>query len=95
MARFSREKIERHIRKHHPGCPEFAVIYIAERVAERHWWDLTPGAAVAITIRSELRHKMTEYERLLGEGVSREDARNKVQWKVDRMLAEWNKKPAG
>lgn len=93
MARFSREAIEKHIRRHHPGCPQFAVIYLAQRVADGDWQGLSPGAAVGIMMQSVLRHEMTDYDQLLMIGVERADARRRVQGKIDLMLAQWKKTP--
>jgi len=37
---------------------------------------------------------MTDYDQLLLVGVERDDARRRVQGKIDIMLAQWKKKPA-
>jgi hypothetical protein len=78
MARFSPEKIEKHIRWHHPGCPQFAVTYLAQRVVDRDWQGLSPGAAVGIMLQSVLLHEMKDDDQLLLVGVERDDARRRV-----------------
>lgn len=93
MSRFSKEEVEKHIKRHHPGCPDFAVTYLALRVAEREWQQLNLGAAVGITMQSVLRHAMTDYDQLLLIGVERQEARRRVQWKIRRILEMWKKKP--
>ena len=93
MTRFSKEKVERHIRRNHPGCPDFAVTYIAQRVSDRDWQKLSLGAAVGIMMQTVLRHEMTDYDQLLLIGVERQEARRRVQWKIHRMLEMWKKKP--
>lgn len=59
---------------------------MTELVLARVWWDILVEGAVAMVIESILRHNMTEYERLLKDGIARDQARRRVQWKVDRML---------
>lgn len=50
MTIFLFDVVARHIRKKHPGCPEFAVEFIAMEVSGKEW---TPGVklgrAVGIT----------------------------------------------
>lgn len=40
MTLFPFDIVARHIRKKHPGCPEFAVEYLAKEISVREW---TPG----------------------------------------------------
>jgi len=93
MARFSKQQIKQQIAEHYPACPEFAIDRVTELVLARDWWDLSALGAVTMVIQSVLRHNMTEYERLLHDGVARDEARRRVQWKVDRMISEWMKRP--
>lgn len=92
--RFTKDAVERHIKKKHPGCPEFAVIYIAERIAGRDWDGMSLGGAVGTTMQGIMRHTMTEYDALLLAGLDRLEARKRVQPRVNALLAKWAK-PAG
>lgn len=91
--RFTKEAVERHIRKKHPGCPDFAVTYIAERIADRNWEGMSLGGAVGTTMQGIMRHTMTEYDALLLAGVDRLQARKRVQPRVNALLATWAKPP--
>lgn len=91
MAKFSLAKVSAHIRKHHPGCPDFAVDYMAREIAQKEWHGVSLGRAVGITMQGILRHLMTDYDTLLLEGVSRPEAKRRVQPKVQRYLAVWAK----
>ena len=94
MTLFPFDIVVRHIRKKHPGCPEFAVEYLAKEISGREW---TPGVrlgrAVGIVMQSILRHEMTEYETLLLHGADREEARRRVQPKIQAMLKVWKRRP--
>lgn len=92
---FKRESVALHIRKHHPGCPDFAVEFFAAEVAARKWKKASLGRAVGIVMQSYLRHNMTDYETLLLNGVDRDEARRRVQPKINAMIAVWKReKPA-
>lgn len=51
------------------------------------------GRAVGIVMDGLLRHQMTEYETLLLHGVDREEARRRVQPKIQAMLRVWKRRP--
>ncbi|QSY94820.1 DUF2293 domain-containing protein [Rhizobium bangladeshense] len=89
MARFSPETIEKHIKREHPGCPDFAIHFFVKEVAHKEWQHATIGKAVGITMQSVLRHWMTDYDQLLLEGVEREEARRRVQPRINAMIAAW------
>lgn len=93
MSRFTPEAVAAHIRKHHPGCPDFAVQFFAEEVARKRWKRATMGKAVGITMRNYLRHNMTRYEGMLLEGIDRNEARRLVNPRIDAMLAIWKRCP--
>lgn len=93
MKLFSFETVCSHIKKKHPGCPDFAVEHIARLISEREWEGVKLGRAVGITIDGILRHQMTEYETLLLHGVDRDEARRRVQPKVNAMLKVWARRP--
>jgi len=87
--RFKEARVEKHIQQKHPGCPDFAVAYLVAEVVAKEWTGLSLGAAVGITMQSVLRHRMTDYDQLLLTGVDREEARRRVQPKINAMLAQW------
>ncbi|MBB4172122.1 hypothetical protein FHX09_006021 [Rhizobium sp. BK538] len=62
VSRYPYEIVCQHIRKKHPGCPDFAVDYIAKVIEGREWKGATLGNAVGIVMQTSLRHLMTEYE---------------------------------
>ena len=93
MPIFTREAAAAHIRKHHPGCPEFAVQFFADEVASKRWKRATIGKAVGIAMQNYLRHNMTRYETLLLEGIDRKEARRLVQPRINAILAVWRQPP--
>lgn len=92
MSTFSIDAIVEHIRRKHPGCPDFAVAYFSEEIARKEWKGATLGKAVGITMQNFLRHQMTDYETLLLTGMDRKDARVRVQPRINAMLKVWRKK---
>lgn len=90
MTRYSARAVERHIRRKHPGCPDFAVKHFAAEIAARDWTALTLGAAVGIVMQSTLRHLLTDYDQMLLVGVDRDEARRRVQGKVNAMINTWS-----
>lgn len=92
MAKFHLAAIERHIRRHHPGCPDFAVTHFAQIIAGRDWRNASLGQAVGITMQTLLRHEMTDYDTLLLHGMDRAEARKRVQPRVTTMLNSWSRK---
>ncbi|MDK1488643.1 DUF2293 domain-containing protein [Sinorhizobium sp. 7-81] len=93
MARYSVGAVERHLRRKHPGCPDFAIAYFVNVIAGKDWLDASLGKAVGITMQTFLRHEMTEYDTLLLHGMDREEARRRVQPRINAMLQVWKKKP--
>ncbi|MCJ8151413.1 DUF2293 domain-containing protein [Shinella sedimenti] len=93
MTKFSCTSVERHIRQHHPGCPDFAVSYFAQKIADRDWRNASLGMVVGITMQTFLRHEMTDYDALLLSGMDRREARRRVQPRVNAMIRSWSKKP--
>ncbi len=89
MTRFSAEAVEKHIRKKHPGCPDFAVAFFVGEIVGRDWHGVSLGKAVGIIMQTSLRHLMTDYDQMLLEGVDREEARRRVQPKINAMIAGW------
>ncbi|MBO9097635.1 MULTISPECIES: DUF2293 domain-containing protein [unclassified Rhizobium] len=91
MTRFKDATIEKHIRREHPGCPDFAVRYFVAEIAKRDWSRVSLGKAVGIVMQTTLRHRLTDYDQLLLEGVDRKEALRRVQPKINAMLATWTK----
>jgi hypothetical protein len=93
LSYFHAESVERHIRRKHPGCPDFAVAFFVGEIVGRDWKKASIGMAVGITMQTILRHRMTDYDHLLMIGVDREDARRRVQPKINAMIQSWSRKP--
>jgi len=51
VAKFSVEAVTAHIRAKHPGCPGFAIDYMAREIAQKTWKGVTLGRAVGITMQ--------------------------------------------
>lgn len=95
MAKFDVEAVRNHIAQNHPGCPRFAMDFIALEVSRRQWKAATIGMAVGITMQNLLRHEMTDYDTLLLMGVERAEAKRRVQPRINAMLHIWSKQRAG
>lgn len=93
MTRFTVEDVCLHIRRKHPGCPDFAVDFFAREVARKDWNGCKLGTAVGITMQSILRHQMTDYDQLLLIGIDRSEAKRRVQPRINAMIATWRKNP--
>jgi len=93
MTRYTKVAARTHIKSRHPGCPEFVVEHLAEKISEKEWRRATLGMAVGITMQNLLRHEMTDYDQLRLMGIDRKVARNRVQKKIHAMLSHWGKKP--
>jgi hypothetical protein len=92
MTKYSIESATDHIRKKHPGCPDFAVDWFAAEIARKNWKGATLGKAVGITMQTHLRHHHTDYDTLLLTGIDREDARRRVQPRVNAMINSWQRR---
>lgn len=80
----------RHMRVFHPGMPEAHALEIAERVSIREWKSATLGGAVGTVLTNYVRHRLTDYERLLRvPGMTRDEARMLVRQDVADVLAAW------
>lgn len=91
MTKFAAETVEKHIRRKHPGCPDFAVAFFVGEITKKDWNGVSIGKAVGITMQTVLRHTMTDYDQMLLIGVDREEARRRVQPKINAMIASWRK----
>lgn len=77
-----------------PGCPDFAVAFFVGEIAKKEWRGATIGKAVGITMQTTIRHMMTDYDQMPLCGVDREEARRRVQPKVNAMIRSWRKRKA-
>lgn len=94
MTKFSIEAVSAHIRKKHPGCPDFAVAWFAAEIASKSWKHASLGKAVGITMQTHLRHHHTDYDTLLLNGIDRDEARGRVQRRVNALIRSWSKSQA-
>jgi hypothetical protein len=87
------------IRSRYPGCPPGEAAAVAEHACEKFSGRVGRSAAaqrldaeaVDLAVRAHVRHSHTEYDRLLGRGEDRGDARAAVTAKVEHMLECWQK----
>jgi hypothetical protein len=85
------------IRRLFPGCPALRAEAIARHTSLRGSGRVGRSAAgrsldeeaVALAVMASVRHEDTNYDSLLMSGIAREDARDRVQPAVDRVLAAW------
>lgn len=83
-----------HMRHHHPGIPVLLAWRIAVDLSSRQWTGLTLGAVVGITMSNFIRHRLTDYERLLRvERMTRDMARKAVAGEVQGILDAWSMGP--
>lgn len=92
MTHYSVETVSAHIRRKHPGCPEFAVEWFASEIASKIWKRASLGKVVGITMQTHLRHHHTEYDTLLLLGIDRREARRRVQPRVNAIIRSWSKR---
>jgi len=91
----------RRIRELYPSCPKDREQAIAEHACRKYSGRVGRSAAakeldenaVRLAVRAHIRHSETEYDRLLGRGVAREDARAAVAGKMERVAAQWEAAP--
>ena len=84
----------RHAAHHHPNCPAEMVALFADDISTREWEPpLTLGQAFGIKATNHVRHKLTDYDRLLRiPGLTRDEARLIVGFEVRATLAGWQPK---
>jgi len=93
--KFRPETVAKHIRRQHPGCPDFAVAWFSREIASKDWKGVSLGKAVGITMQTHLRHHHTDYDKLLLLGIDRQEARRRVQPRVNAMIRSWRKRNIG
>ena len=94
--RHSVEDVKAHIAQHHPLCPPSAIDEIVGRIDGRTWKPpVSIGEAVGIAADGYVRHRLTDYERLLKvHKLTREEARLVVNPEVNAIIGSWNDKAA-
>jgi len=92
VARFAQR-----IREVFPGCPTGRARTIAEFACRKYSGRVGRSAAakeldedaVRLAVVAHVRHVETDYDTLLGCGVDRYDARERVHAQIERVLAQW------
>ena len=85
------------VRFRYPGCPADEAATVAGHACEKYSGRVGRSAAakrldaeaVELAVRAHVRHSQTEYDRLLGRGWDRGDARAAVAAKVEQVLERW------
>lgn len=92
---FDQAEVEAYIREAYPACPDFAVTYYANYICTvpKNWRGAPIATAVEVTIENELRHQHTDYDQLTMVGVRRKAARQRVQPRIDAIVAGWKALP--
>jgi len=93
-----RSEFARHIRELYPRCAEAEAVAIAEHACRKYSGRVGRSAdakrfdpeAIALAVRAHIRHVHTDYDRLLGSGWERHEARAQVTDQVERILAHWS-----
>jgi hypothetical protein len=91
------EQFAARIRALYPGCPPGRERVIAEHACLKHSGRVGRSAsakdldeeAVTLAVRAHIRHQETDYDKLLGRGVPRDLARERVRDTVDEIAARW------
>ena len=89
------------IRSGYPGCPAAEVAAVTKHACEKYSGRVgrTDAAkqldaeAIGLAVRAHIRHSHTEYDRLLGKGWERGEARAAVRGQVEQVLERWRKLP--
>ena len=94
------ERFARAIRERYPSCPKGVDVQIAEHACTKHSHRIGRSAgakklderALLLAARAHVRHHHTQYDTLLGKGMTKRAARVHVQDKVDDVLRKWSRK---
>jgi hypothetical protein len=92
-------EFETKIRELYPSCPADAARQIAEHACEKYSGRVGRSArakefdpkAVRLAVGAHVRHKFTAYDELLARGCARQEARDTVVDKMDRVLRSWQR----
>lgn len=83
----------------YPGCPTGIRDEIARHACEKHSGrvgrsaaakEFSPGA-IRLAVRAHVRHRYTAYDRLLGQGLDRDLARENIAGDCSVVLCKWEK----
>ena len=91
-------KFAEQIRERYPNCPTSEEQIIAERACEKYSGRVGRSesakrfdpAMIDLAVWAHIRHQYTEYDMMLAEGWSRENARNAVATEVESILVSWS-----
>ena len=97
------ERFAQRIRERFPGCPPgrerliaaHACLKYSNRVGRSAAAKRLDDEAVRAAVVAHIRHSATEYDRLLGAGIDRQEARLAVRGDVDRLIAAWTSRSNG
>lgn len=87
------------VRELFPGCPpgretviaEHACLKYSDRIGRSSAAKRLEDRAVTLAVVAHIRHHETPYDRLLAAGHERWEARDEVQYAVDRLVAMWTR----
>jgi hypothetical protein len=93
-----RSEFAQHVRRLYPGCDEAEATAIAEHACRKYSGRVGRSAAARrfdeealdLAVRAHVRHTHTEYDRLLGAGYERHEARARVSDRIERVLDQWS-----
>lgn len=88
---FSEAEVREHLSRHHPAVRPTPWSDNVQRISQRLWDPpLTLGKAVGMVASNDVRHRLTDYDRLLRvPGLTREEVRLIVAGEVRRTIALW------
>jgi hypothetical protein len=83
----------------YPGCPRETALLITRHACEKYSGRVGRSAAakefdtqaVDLAVRAHIRHALTDYDRLLGQGLERSEARVRVAGRVDAVAEQWSR----
>lgn len=95
-------RVRAHIQELYPACPEPESLAIAEHACAKYSGRVGRSAAakqfapetIDLAVRAHVRHAQTRYDRLLGSGWERHEARSSVALEVEHVLARWRAAPS-
>lgn len=88
MAR--REEIEAALRRLAPRIPSHEFSAVADHAEDSHGLRAAaPATAAWLALVAYVRHVLTDYDDLLGQGYDRESARHFVADEIKAILVEW------
>ena len=93
-----RTEFAQHIRARYPRCADSEAVAIAEHACRKYSGRVGRTAdakrfdpeIIAVAVRAHIRHTRTEYDRLLGTGWERHEARERVRPQIERVLDSWS-----